>query len=166
METVVEAQGTDLIQKDTDVQAGDVAPRVYPPVLPLKKKVRRVTNPTGFATRWARKWKVPDELIDDLVQEAWVAALENDYSLREIVRAMDRFRKREYRKPMTITDVHDDLDASDWPLTAKVTRDNRPKARRIEAGKKGNKQNAVKNSLRPQISSHEQYHGSGCRDDV
>ena len=75
----------------------------------------RIENVDSFARAWcaARGLRFGSELVEDLCQEAWVAALENDYDRAVIVKAMDVYRKKEYARPVPFTVIgHDEADIS------------------------------------------------------
>lgn len=76
----------------------------------------RITNVGAFARAWcaARGFRFGAEATEDIVQEAYVAALMHDHDRRAIVRAMDSFRKREYRRPTTFSSLGDDWDGDDF----------------------------------------------------
>ena len=63
----------------------------------VTKVERPVRNVTAFCRRWCRLRRLPPDLVDDLTQEAQLAALTDGPDARTLVRAMDRLRKREYR---------------------------------------------------------------------
>ena len=63
----------------------------------------RVDCPTAFSRWWCQRHGLPFDLWGDIEQEAWVAALTHNGDIRKVIRAMDCFRKREYRQPMPIS---------------------------------------------------------------
>ena len=54
---------------------------------------------TAYAVAWCRKRKVRESLWGDAIQEAWAAGLKDGATAQGISRALDRFRKAEYRQP-------------------------------------------------------------------
>lgn len=64
------------------------------------RKTQTVRDPAGYAIAWAKRRALPEFMWPDLVQEAQLAAVEHNNDAREISRALDRYRRREYKAPM------------------------------------------------------------------
>lgn len=72
-----------------------------------------VENITGLAIYYCRKWGIPRELHQDMIQEAWVAALENGREIKAIRRAMDNFAYQNFVAPMSESCLGSDLFGSE-----------------------------------------------------
>ena len=51
----------------------------------------------GFVTKWCLSLHIPTQDIEDYIQEAWVAALQFDYSRQKIKAALDSYRNTNLR---------------------------------------------------------------------
>ncbi len=61
----------------------------------------QVENVTGYAVAWRKKWNKPWSMQEDLIQEAWLAALEHNNDAAEISQALNRYCARSYATPMS-----------------------------------------------------------------
>ncbi len=60
----------------------------------------RVKDIDSFVIAWMRRWGLPKQLKADLIQEAWVTALESAFNTVAVRNALQRFAGREYATPM------------------------------------------------------------------
>ena len=58
---------------------------------------KQLRDVEAYARGWCAKRRIPDDMLQEVVNEAWIAALESDNDKVAVRRAIDRFARREYR---------------------------------------------------------------------